>query len=125
MNRLVLLVGLGSFVGGVCRYYSQLVITRFFSSPFPYGTFAVNVTGCFLIGLIYGFSERGNLLSPEWRLFLATGFCGGFTTFSTFSFESMNLIQHREFFYLAMYVGLSVMLGFAATYMGTWMVKSL
>ena len=125
MNRIVLLVGIGSFIGGVCRYYSQQIITRFLPSPLPYGTLAVNITGCFLIGIIYGLSERGNMLSPEWRLFLATGFCGGFTTFSTFSYESMNLVHDREFLYLALYVGLSVMLGFAATYLGSLIIKSI
>ena len=125
MNRVVWLVGIGSLVGGICRYYSQQVITRYFPSPMPYGTLSVNVIGCFLIGVIYGVSDRGNMLSPEWRLFLATGFCGGFTTFSTFSYESMNLMQDGEFLTVAFYIVLSVVLGFAATYLGLLLVKSL
>jgi CrcB protein len=125
MNRVIWLVGIGSMIGGVCRYYSQQIITRYFPSPMPYGTLSVNVIGCFLIGLIYGLSDRGNILSPELRLFLATGFCGGFTTFSTFSYESMNLMQDGEFLTLAFYVVLSVVVGFAATYLGLLLIKSL
>lgn len=125
MNRVVWLVGIGSFLGGISRYYSQQIITRFFPSAFPYGTLVVNMAGCFLIGLIYGLSGRGNLVSPEWRLFLATGFCGGFTTFSTFSYESVNLIQDREFVFLSLYVALSVAVGFAATYLGALTIKSI
>lgn len=125
MNRVVWLVGIGSFLGGISRYYSQQIVARFFPSPFPYATFAVNVSGCFLIGVIYGLSARGNVLSPEWRLFLATGFCGGFTTFSTFSYESVNLIHDREFVYLSLYVALSVIVGIAATYMGALIFKSI
>lgn len=125
MNRIVLLVGIGSFIGGVCRYYSQRIITAFLPSPLPYGTLVVNVVGCLLIGLIYGLADRGNLLTPEWRLFLATGFCGGFTTFSTFSYESLNLIQDGELLYLSLYVALSILLGFAATYAGILVIKSI
>lgn len=125
MNRVVLLIGIGSFIGGVSRYYSQQIITKFFPSPLPYGTLTVNIVGCFLIGVIYGLSERGNIVSPEWRLFLATGFCGGFTTFSTFSYESIGLVHDREFFYLSLYVALSVIVGFAATFLGTLFIKSI
>lgn len=125
MNRFVLLIGIGSFIGGVCRFYSQQIITRFFPSPLPYGTLTVNVLGCLIIGLIYGFADRGNALTPEWRLFLATGFCGGFTTFSTFSYESISLLRDGEFVYLLMYLLLSVILGFAATYLGILAVKSI
>ena len=125
MNRVVLLIGIGSFLGGVCRYYSQQIISKFFPSPLPYGTLSVNIIGCLLIGIIYGLSERGNLLSPEWRLFLTTGFCGGFTTFSTFSYESIALIQDGEFFYLSLYIALSVILGLASTYLGMLVVKSI
>ncbi len=125
MNRVVLLIGIGSFIGGICRYYSQHLISKFFPSPLPYGTLSVNIVGCLLIGVIYGLSDRGNLLTPEWRLFLTTGFCGGFTTFSTFSYESIALIQDGEFFYLSLYIALSVILGLASTYLGMLVIKSI
>ena len=118
-------MGIGGFIGTVSRYYSQIFISKVIPSTLPYGTFAINVLGCFLIGVIYAFSERGNILSPEWRLFLATGICGGFTTFSTFSFESINLIRGGEFFALSAYVIGSVVLGFAATWLGMLLIKSI
>ena len=65
MNRIFILVGIGGFVGSVLRYYSQQVVSKFFPSALPYGTLAVNVAGCLLIGIIYGLSERGNALTPE------------------------------------------------------------
>lgn len=123
MNRIILLVGIGGFIGSVSRYYSQQIITRFFPSSLPFGTLAINVAGCFLIGVIYAFSEKGNILTPEWRLFLATGFCGGFTTFSTFSFESIQLINDGEWLYVSLYVTFSVFIGFIATYLGMSLIK--
>jgi CrcB protein len=123
MNRIILLVGMGGFIGSVSRYYSQQLITKLFPSTLPFGTFAINITGCFLIGVIYALSERGNVLTPEWRLFLATGFCGGFTTFSTFSLESMQLINDGEWLYVSLYVTLSVFIGFICTYLGMSLIK--
>src|SRR6266404_2237769 len=118
MNRILLLVGAGGFIGSVSRYYSGQIFARYFSTALPIGTLLVNIAGCLLIGIIYGLSERSNILSPEWRLFLATGFCGGFTTFSTFSIESISLIRDGQFFILSLYIAASVIIGFAATYLG-------
>jgi CrcB protein len=85
----------------------------------------VNIAGCLLIGIIYGFSERSSLLTPGWKLFLAAGFCGGFTTFSTFANENLALLRDGEFFYFFLYTGLSVFLGIAATFIGVLMTKIL
>jgi len=125
MNRIFILVGIGGFVGSVLRYYSQQVVSKFFPSALPYGTLAVNVAGCLLIGIIYGLSERGNALTPEWRMLLATGFCGGYTTFSAFSYESVRLISDGEWFYVAWYVAVSVLAGLAATFIGLAVTKSM
>jgi CrcB protein len=92
---------------------------------FPFATLIVNVGGCFLIGVLFALSDRGNLLSPEWRIFLTTGFCGGFTTFSTFSYESLLLVQDGEYLYLAAYVAISVFVGLAATYLGILLIRSI
>lgn len=89
----------------------------------PYGTLGVNVLGCLIIGLVYGFSEKGNVLSPEWRLFLATGICGGFTTFSTFSYENLTLLRDGEVGYAIVYTVLSVVVGLIATYGGFLITK--
>ena len=118
MDRSFLIVGLGSFIGGVLRYAVSLMFAKQIPSAFPYGTFIVNIAGCFLIGLVFALSEKGDVLSPEWRIFLTTGFCGGFTTFSTFSFESIRLLQDGEFLYVAMNLIGSVIVGLAATYAG-------
>ena len=76
--RILLLIGTGSFIGGIFRYLLSQLLQSKFLSAFPFGTLGVNITGCFLIGLVFGLSDRGNL-TQEWRLFLATGICGGFT----------------------------------------------
>jgi len=122
-NRIFLLIGVGGFIGSVARYYSQQVVSKYFPSPMPYGTLSVNVLGCLIIGVVYGLFERGNILSPEWRIFLATGICGGFTTFSTFSYENLQLLRDGEFVYASAYILLSVVLGLLATYGGFLMTK--
>lgn len=125
MDRNILLVGFGGFIGSIARYLVAVLFAGQFTSAFPLATFVVNIAGCFLIGVLFALSDRGNILSPDWRIFLTTGFCGGFTTFSTFSYESIQLIQDGEFFYLALNVILSVLVGFAATYLGILLVRSL
>lgn len=92
---------------------------------FPLGTFIVNTTGCLLIGLFYALSEKGNLLTPEWRLALTTGLCGGFTTFSTFAYENMNLLRTGDYLYFGLYILASVALGIAAVYLGIITIKYL
>jgi CrcB protein len=121
--KTVLIVFLGSGIGGVTRYVVQNVAAG--SSPFifPVGTFTVNIAGCFLIGLFYALGERGNLLSPEWRMALTTGFCGGFTTFSTFAFENMNLLRSGDYIYFVLYIFLSILLGIAGVFLGIALVK--
>ena len=125
MDRSVLLVGLGGFVGSVARYLVAVLFAGYISSVFPFATLAVNIVGCFLIGVLFAISDKGNILSPEWRILLTTGFCGGFTTFSTFSYESLRLMQDGEFFYLAAYVLVSVVVGLAATYIGIALIRAL
>ena len=124
MARNLILVGVGGFLGSVSRYLVTVLLARQFTSSFPLGTLTVNVVGCFPIGILFALSEKGNLLTPEWRIFLTTGFCGGFTTFSTFSYESIRLLQDGEILYLSLNVALSVIVGFAATYLGMFFIKS-
>ena len=123
MIKTILLVGTGGFIGSVSRFMASRFMQNYFPSAFPFGTFAVNITGCFLIGLIYGFSERSSLLTSGWKLFLAVGFCGGFTTFSTFANENLALLRDGEFFNFILYTGLSVFLGIAATFIGVLITK--
>src|SRR5258708_23901351 len=103
MDRSILLVGLGGFLGSISRYLVAVFFAGQFSSSFPFATFAVNAAGCFLIGILFALSDRGNILTPEWRVFLTTGFCGGFTTFFPFLLHNIMLFLHVEFLYLLLY----------------------
>ena len=103
MLKTLLFIGMGSFTGGVLRYLISRYVQNFLIPSFPLGTFLVNILGCFAIGLFYGLFERGNLMSPNLRMFLTVGFCGGFTTFSTFMNENFLLIKDDNFFYLSLY----------------------
>jgi CrcB protein len=118
MIKTLLLVGSGGFLGSISRFLASRFIQENLPVAFPLGTFLVNITGCFLIGLIYGFSERSSLLTTGWKMFLAVGFCGGFTTFSTFANENLALLRDGEFFYFLLYTGLSIFLGITATFLG-------
>jgi len=123
MFKLMLFVGLGGFLGSASRYLSQQYLLKLLPITFPIGTFAINMTGCFLIGLIYGLAERGSLETLQWRLFLASGFCGGFTTFSAFSFEILELVKEGQYFQVGLYVSLSVVMGLLATFLGMILTK--
>lgn len=117
MNRYVFLVGIGGLLGSIARYLAASFLTKTIPSAFPYGTFAVNIIGCLIIGIIFGLSEKFNWL-PEWRLFLATGVCGGFTTFSSFAYENILLLQDKDYLTFASYSILSFALGLIATFIG-------
>lgn len=123
MVKSIMIVGLGGFIGTVARF----LISRYFqlnvASVFPWSTFIVNIVGCLLIGLIYGISEKGEFLSPEIRLFLTVGICGGFTTFSTFSNDSFLLIRELEWMRFALYTSLSIFIGLMAVYIGRFIIK--
>ncbi|WP_372751112.1 fluoride efflux transporter CrcB [Labilibaculum sp.] len=118
MLRTILLVGIGGFLGSVSRLILGQGLHRIFDTLFPIGTMMVNILGCFLIGLIYSLAERNNLMGSDMRMFMAVGFCGGFTTFSSFAFDQINLLKDSGFLYLSFYVGGSVFLGFLAVYLG-------
>jgi len=111
MIKTLFIIGSGSFIGGVSRYLVSKFMQNSIISSFPFGTFIVNMLGCFLIGFFYGLSERGNIINNEWRIFLTAGFCGGFTTFSTFTSENVSLLRDGNFFYLLLYAGFSLFLG--------------
>jgi CrcB protein len=115
MIKIFTLIGLGGALGSIGRYLvAQYVQSRFMGSTFPYGTLIVNITGCFLIGLIFGLLSKSDILS-EWKLFLVTGICGGYTTFSAFSYESITLLRNGEISHFCLYIAGSVILGLIAT----------
>jgi CrcB protein len=99
----MLMVGLGSMIGGVSRYGMSLLTQNVSAFSLPYGTLLSNLAGCLLIGVIAGFGDRTELLSPEMRLLLATGFCGGFTTMSSFVYELGQFVQDKEYFFASTY----------------------
>ena len=123
MLRIALIIGTGGFVGTLARYFSIQWVQRTFSNSFPLGTMVVNILGCFLIGVFLELSERGNILTHEMRLFLTVGFCGGFTTFSTFTADSLLLLRDGQFFYLLTYTGISVVVGILFTFLGSSLIK--
>ena len=123
MLKTLLYIGIGSFLGGIARYLMSRAVQNSIASAFPYGTMAVNLLGCLLIGFIFGISERTNILNDEWRIFLTVGFCGGFTTFSTFANENMTLLRDGNFVSFALYTGLSVFLGLVAVFFGNAVTK--
>jgi len=120
--KIILTIGLGSFLGGISRYLISVFIQNRVLSSFPFGTLSVNVAGCLLIGIVFGLADRGNL-TQEWRLFLATGILGGFTTFSAFSNETVGMLRDGQFGYASAYVAGSVILGLLATFIGIMITK--
>ena len=123
MWRILLIIGTGSFLGGVSRFLLSRFMQNMFLSSFPYGTFAVNILGSLLIGFLYGLSVKENILTPEWRMFLTVGFCGSFTTFSTFIHENVALLRDGDFIHFVFYTGLSIFLGITAVFFGHWITK--
>lgn len=123
MIKTIMLIGTGSFLGGVARFVTARYVQDMHMSSFPYGTFVVNILGCFLIGLILGVSDKYDVLHHDTRLFLTVGFCGGFTTFSSFATEKLDLLRNGEIMQFALYAGLSVVLGILAVYLGNLLMK--
>ncbi|HET8854544.1 MAG TPA: fluoride efflux transporter CrcB [Salinimicrobium sp.] len=119
----LLLVFLGGGAGSVLRF----MISRSLSpvSGFPMGTFTVNIIGCLLIGLILGLGQKYELFSPGTTLLLVTGFCGGFTTFSTFAFENQQLLRSGDILNFSLYTLASIALGIAAVVLGLFLSGAL
>lgn len=123
MIKSILLVALGGGVGSVCRYLLSGAVNKLGFGSFPMGTMAVNILGCFVIGLLFGLSLKMPQFNGQWRLLLITGLLGGFTTFSSFSYESVSLLSERQFLYFFGYLGGSVLLGLLATWVGLILTK--
>ena len=122
--KIILAICIGSFIGGISRYMLSQLIQNKFLSTFPFGTLGVNILGCFLIGVVFGLNERGNI-GMEWRLFLATGILGGFTTFSAFSNETVGLLRDAQYWHAFAYIATSIIVGVLATFIGILLIKLL
>ncbi|MEC7754665.1 MAG: fluoride efflux transporter CrcB [Bacteroidota bacterium] len=118
MIKNLLLVALGGGVGSALRYFIQEGLHKQLEGFAPYGTFVVNIVGCFLIGLFMGWAQSEKYLSEDTNLLLISGFCGGFTTFSTFAMQSNELMLGEKPLQAILYVGLSVVVGMTLAYLG-------
>lgn len=119
----VLIVGLGSFLGGIARYGLTGLIHKHLNGAFPYGTLAVNVLGCLLIGGVLHLVEDRSALGPNARVFVAMGLLGGFTTFSAFGYETIKLIGDRDLWLALLNVAGNVVLGLAAVWLGRMILR--
>jgi len=130
MERLIIgqifLVGMGGFIGSALRFLLRGWVQRLFPySQFPYGTLAVNVAGCLLIGFLGGLAEERDAFDPGVRLFVLIGVLGGFTTFSTFAFENLLLLQESHYFKALLNTVLQVVVGFTAAWLGLLAARAL
>lgn len=123
MIRQLILVGIGGGAGSILRYLVSYYTAKSYTGIFPRSTFIINLLGCLLIGILIGLSETKIGLSPNLKLLLVTGFCGGYTTFSTFSAENFNMIQSGHYITAILYIMLSIILGIIAVWGGISLVK--
>jgi CrcB protein len=121
MNVLFVIIGGGA--GALFRYLTTLLCLRFFGTGFQFGTVLVNLAGCFLIGVAMAIAERGTMLTPAMRLLFVTGFLGGFTTFSTFAWESVHALRSASFATAALHVLVSNVAGLGLAFVGFWSVS--
>jgi len=119
----ILLVLAGSAAGGSARYVTSLFIQTKNTTHFPVGTFVINLLGCFVIGVVYAIAARNATSGSDIKLLLATGFCGGFTTFSAFAFENLELLKSGQHLSALIYIILSVVLGIMAVVLGAYLIK--
>lgn len=118
MIRTLLFIGTGGFLGTVSRFLISKYSHQIFQTTFPFGTLIVNLTGCFVLGLIYGIMERGDFMTSDIRLSLTVGFCGGFTTFSTFALENASMLKDGNTIHFLIYTFVSVIIGTGAFFAG-------
>ena len=117
-----LLVFLGGGFGSGLRYLVTIAMNQY-SKVLPFGTFTINIIGCLLIGLVLGYAQKENTLTSNQTLLLATGFCGGFTTFSAFANENLELIKNGEIFNFSVYTIGSVLIGITAIFIGFYLTN--
>lgn len=117
------MVGAGGFLGALCRFAMSSIVQRQFpASAFPYGTLAVNLLGCLLIGIAVGYAESRQIFSAEYRHFILIGILGGFTTYSTFSYETLALLQDADYLGAVLNIAIHVVLGLLLVWLGLFLM---
>ena len=123
MLKNLFLVAIGGASGSVLRYFVHWIVSKKSISNFPYQTFIVNIIGCLLIGILVGYLAKNSSQNETLKLLLITGFCGGFTTFSAFGLENINMIQNQNYQLAFIYTSLSLVLGVLAVSLGIFISK--
>jgi fluoride exporter len=121
----LLWIGAGAFLGANLRYLLQTWTASRWDPDFPYGTLIINVSGSLILGFFITFATQRVAVSPEWRLFIAVGLLGGYTTFSSFSVETLNMLQMGRLLPAMLYMTGNVALGLAAAYLGIVVARAL
>jgi CrcB protein len=124
MSRSILFVAFGGLIGSVCRFLTASFVVTMLPFTFPFGTFVVNIIGCFIMGAAVGLAERYIWIHHDWRMFLTAGFCGGFTTFSAFAFENLELLLDKNYATFAAYSIASFVVCLGATFVGLILTRS-
>ena len=123
MIKPLFIVGIGSFFGGAMRYAISILMRSCYGQGFPWGTLMVNLSGCLVFGVLFALFTKAGSTHSSWCLLLTTGVCGGFTTFSTFANESLQMLQNGHWGSFLAYVFISVTAGICLTAIGYWIVK--
>lgn len=123
MLKTILYIAIGGAIGSVLRFLTSVLISKYWSDSFPLATFIANVIGCFLIGFLLGILTKNQLEDTNLKWFLVTGFCGGYTTFSTFGMENYNLLQNNNSLLAFGYIAASIILGLFAVWLGLSLSK--
>jgi len=123
MIRTILLIGLGGGIGSIFRYLTSVFVAKYYANNFPLATFLTNILGCFFIGIIMGLLAKSQFGSQDLKWFLVTGFCGGYTTFSAFGYENINLMQNGNSVLAFGYIAMSIIIGLFAVWLGLFLTR--